>query len=215
MQLQVLALVALSLASLAQGIAIYPYAYTAVGSTLLTPTQQQYYSQDALGQYAYGYAEPHSSKHEMRSLDGTTRGAYSYRDAAGQLQRVEYTADDAGFHVAATNLPRAVQSNSEPAESAEVAAARQTHLAAHEQARLRTADPAPAPAPAPIADTPEVAAAKSVHLQRVASEKLRNELLGSAAVAVPVSIARSQVIVPSVYGYKIPQYYNSGFYYYN
>ncbi|BFF99705.1 uncharacterized protein DMAD_07536 [Drosophila madeirensis] len=97
---------------MAHGLALYaasyPFVYSAGGSAVYTPTQQQYISQDALGQYSYGYAEPLSSKQETRTLDGTTRGTYSYRDAAGKLQTVDYLADAQGFHVAATNLPKAV-----------------------------------------------------------------------------------------------------------
>ncbi|XP_067648107.1 uncharacterized protein Cpr72Ea [Eurosta solidaginis] len=83
----------------------YPYVYSAHSSSLVTPNQLQYHTQDGLGHYAYGYAEPHSAKQETRSLDGITRGTYSYLDPAGKLQVVDYTADDDGFHVAATNLP--------------------------------------------------------------------------------------------------------------
>ncbi|KAH8302131.1 hypothetical protein KR044_003155 [Drosophila immigrans] len=225
--------------TLANGLALYanyPYLYTAQGSALITPTQQQYLTQDALGQYAYGYAEPHSSKQEIRDLDGTTRGTYSYRDAAGKLQTVEYTADGDGFHVAATNLPLAVQPTAGearsasnvadvPADSVEVAAARQSHFAAHEEARLRLAQahqqqqqqqPSQSQPdvelPRPVADTAEVAAAKSNHLKRVASETLRNELLSGNALPVARS---SHVIVPvsSVYGYTVPRFYSPRFYY--
>ncbi|KAH8365750.1 hypothetical protein KR093_004063 [Drosophila rubida] len=211
----------------------YPYLYTAQGSALITPTQQQYLTQDALGQYAYGYAEPHSSKQEIRDLDGTTRGTYSYRDATGKQQTVAYTADAEGFHVSATNLPRAVQATTGearsagntdvPADSIEVAAARQSHFAAHQEARLRLAQAqqqqqqsSPSQAdvelPRPVADTAEVAAAKSNHLKRVASEALRNELLSGNAVPVARS---SHVIVPvpSVYGYTVPRFYSPRFYY--
>ncbi|XP_030560790.1 uncharacterized protein LOC115762628 [Drosophila novamexicana] len=220
MQLLLVTLVASSLA-LAQGMALYanyPYVYTAQGSALVTPTQQQYLTQDVLGQYAYGYAEPHSTKQEVRSLDGITRGSYSYRDAAGKLQTVDYTADAKGFHVAATNLPQrqfpaAAAHNS--ADAVEVAAASQSHLAAHEAARLRLAQaqqskhqPTDLDLPVPVADTAEVAAAKSIHLKRVASEKLRNELLSARSVPVARS---SHVFLPvqSVYGYSIPRYYSS------
>lgn len=232
----------------ANGLAVYanyPYLYTAQGSALITPTQQQYLTQDALGQYAYGYAEPHSSKQEIRSLDGTTRGTYSYRDATGKLQTVDYTADAEGFHVAATNLPHAVKPQNfhqqpsavearsvndvvapataeQPVDSIEVAAARQSHLAAHEEARLRLAQnqqhqpstqPLPdADLPRPVADTAEVAAAKSIHLKRVASEKLRNELL--SVPAVPVARSSHVILpVPAVYGYTVPRYYSPHYIY--
>ncbi|XP_017109864.2 uncharacterized protein Cpr72Ea [Drosophila bipectinata] len=98
--------------SLAHGLALYattyPFVYTAQGSAVFTPTQRQYFAQDQAGQYSYGYSEPLSSKQETRTLDGTTIGSYRYRDALGKLQTVEYVADGDGFHVAATNLPKAV-----------------------------------------------------------------------------------------------------------
>ncbi|TDG48071.1 hypothetical protein AWZ03_005488 [Drosophila navojoa] len=240
MQFLVLSLVASSLA-LAHGLAVYssyPLLYTAQGSAVVTPTQQQYQTQDVLGQYAYGYAEPHSSKQEFRSIDGITRGSYSYRDAAGKLQTVDYRADDQGFHVAATNLPqqfRAVSSAggaadisaataaaaaNNRADAVEVAAATTRHLAAHEAARLHLAQAQQSGGaqpggrsnvglPLPVADTAEVAAAKSIHLKRVASEALRNELI--SARSVPST--SSHVILPVHSIYSIPRYYSSGFYY--
>uniref|UniRef100_A0A1B0D5K3 Uncharacterized protein n=1 Tax=Phlebotomus papatasi TaxID=29031 RepID=A0A1B0D5K3_PHLPP len=66
----------------------------------------QYHSQDGHGNYAYGYADPNSQKHE-ESSHGFTRGAYSYVDGHGLLQSVHYTADPHnGFQVSATNLPK-------------------------------------------------------------------------------------------------------------
>lgn len=65
------------------------------------------HSQDTLGQYEYSYTGDTSAKTESRSLDGTTRGAYSYIDAHGILQQVHYIADKDGFRVLATNLPGA------------------------------------------------------------------------------------------------------------
>lgn len=87
----------------------YPAVYGSQTSSIITPVQQQYHTQDELGQYAYGYSDPLSTKQEVRSLDGVTRGSYSYRDANDILQTVDYTADDSGFHVAATNLPKPSQ----------------------------------------------------------------------------------------------------------
>ncbi|XP_008558337.1 uncharacterized protein LOC103578877 [Microplitis demolitor] len=65
------------------------------------------HTQDSLGQYDYSYTGDTSAKTESRSLDGTTRGAYSYIDANGLLQQVHYIADHNGFRVLATNLPEA------------------------------------------------------------------------------------------------------------
>ncbi|XP_042867034.1 translation initiation factor IF-2-like [Penaeus japonicus] len=72
------------------------------------PTQilSQFHSQNELGGYEYGYEGGPSTKHEIRTPDGVTRGSYSYVDANGELQTVSYVADDLhGFRVVATNLP--------------------------------------------------------------------------------------------------------------
>jgi hypothetical protein len=63
--------------------------------------------QDALGGYNYGYATPTSSKQEFKTPDGVVQGTYSYVDANGVVQTVNYVSDAEGFKVAATNLPRA------------------------------------------------------------------------------------------------------------
>lgn len=102
----------------------------------------QYHSQDSLGQYAYGYSGGLSSKTETKSFDGVTRGSYSYVDANGLLQTVEYTADALnGFRAAATNLPQAphdVRLAPLPVtETAEVAAARAEHMAAYDAVVIR------------------------------------------------------------------------------
>ncbi|KAI4479100.1 hypothetical protein M0804_011239 [Polistes exclamans] len=65
------------------------------------------FQRDSLGQYDYSYTGDSSAKTESRSLDGTTRGAYSYIDPNGILQQVHYIADHNGFRVLATNLPEA------------------------------------------------------------------------------------------------------------
>jgi len=65
----------------------------------------QFHAQDELGQYEYGYANEHSVKTEHKTADGVVRGSYSYVDANGVVQRVDYISDALGFRVAATNLP--------------------------------------------------------------------------------------------------------------
>lgn len=52
--------------------------------TSSSPVLSQYHSQDALGQYTYGYNGGSSAKVETKSLDGITRGSYSYVDADGE-----------------------------------------------------------------------------------------------------------------------------------
>jgi hypothetical protein len=69
-------------------------------------TSSQFHAQDEAGGFSFGYTNPLSSRQETRSADGVTRGSYSYVDANGIAQLVEYTADAIhGFQVRATNLP--------------------------------------------------------------------------------------------------------------
>lgn len=144
-------------------------------------TFTQYHTQDVHGQYAYGYTAPLSSKHETRTVDGITHGAYSYVDARGEQQTVKYQADRDGFRIIASSLlPQRANE-----ETAEVAALRAQHVAAHAAAKLRLASEAPAP----VQDTPEVAAAKLAFFKRFEAEKLRNQLAQSQS--------QSQSILPS------------------
>ncbi|XP_017475793.1 PREDICTED: uncharacterized protein LOC108366041 [Rhagoletis zephyria] len=137
--------------------------------------QYQYHTQDGFGQYAYGYGEPLSTKQEVRTLDGITRGSYTYLDAASKLQTVAYTADADGFRVAATNLPKQrLPSDSKTSfelpqpvqDTPEVAEARLQHLAAHQQAKLglfQISKPiTPIPAPTPVLKAYATAAEKRV-----------------------------------------------------
>ena len=78
--------------------------------------------QDEFGGYNYGYATPTSSKQEFRTPDGVVQGTYSYVDANGVVQTVNYVSDAEGFKVAATNLPRAPVAAPAPVPVAEVAA---------------------------------------------------------------------------------------------
>ena len=128
-------------------VGVSPYGYAAA-PVVGAPASSQYHAQDELGQYSYGYAGGPSAKSEVKTADGITRGAYSYVDANGLLQQVQYVSDPVnGFRVAATNLPVA------PAAPAPVAlAAAPVHAIA-----------VPAGAPLPVQDTPEVAAAKAAH----------------------------------------------------
>lgn len=100
----------------------------------------QYHAQDALGQYSYGYTDGLSSKNEVKTFDGVTRGGYSYVDSNGIVQSAAYTADAVnGFKVSATNLPvapKAVPTDvpSPVQDTPEVAAAKVAHKAAHDAA---------------------------------------------------------------------------------
>jgi hypothetical protein len=132
-----------------------------------------YHSQDVLGQYAYGYATPTSTKSETKTADGVTLGGYSYIDSNGILQTVQYSADPVhGFRVAATNLPQ---------DLPDVAHAKAQHLAdyaavqaEHAKIAVRYSNPVVVPAsavpqvnlvhPQPVQDLPEVVEARARHL---------------------------------------------------
>merc|ERR1712156_563991 len=74
-------------------------------ATPVDPANAQYHAQDDFEQYNYGYSSPLSTKQELKTADGVTRGSYSYVDANGIVQTVNYLSDALGFRVAATNLP--------------------------------------------------------------------------------------------------------------
>merc|ERR1712107_468891 len=95
----------------------------AAAPTPVDATNSQYHAQDDFGQYNYGYSDPNSVKQEVKTADGVTRGSYSYVDANGIVQTVNYISDAMGFRVAATNLPvHNVEGNAvEPVVQPEVA----------------------------------------------------------------------------------------------
>merc|ERR1712110_444754 len=76
-----------------------------VVSTNVDVANSQYHAQDDLEQYNYGYSNPLTKQEELKTADGVTRGSYSYVDANGLVQTVNYLSDAMGFRVAATNLP--------------------------------------------------------------------------------------------------------------
>merc|ERR1719239_1829690 len=82
----------------------YGYTYNALPVVDAAPSSQ-YHSQDDVGQYNYGFSSQDQTKSEIKTADGVTRGAYSYVDANGIVQSVQYISDALGFRVAATNLP--------------------------------------------------------------------------------------------------------------
>merc|ERR1712088_677600 len=107
--------------------------------TSVDGANSQFHAQDDLGQYNYGFAHPTQTKQEVKTADGVTRGGYSYIDANGIVQTVNYISDAMGFRVAATNLP--------------------VH---HVDAAPVEAAPAPAAAPVAAAAAPVVQAAAPV-----------------------------------------------------
>ncbi|XP_066938182.1 cuticle protein 19.8-like [Macrobrachium rosenbergii] len=161
---------------------ISPVAYNALPFAPVAPIQTQYHSQDELGQYAFGYAGGPASRAESRDAFGIVRGSYNYVDSEGKVQTQHYVADALGFRVSGTNLPVA------PAAP----------------------EPAALAAPAPVADTPEVAAAKAAH------EAAHSEAAAASAVA-PARKKRAILTVPGVgaisplrfsYGFSSPLAYS-------
>merc|ERR1712018_815350 len=65
----------------------------------------QFHAQDEFGNLNYGYSNLHSAKAEAGNTYGGVSGGYSYVDANGVLQQVQYVADAAGFRVADSRLP--------------------------------------------------------------------------------------------------------------
>merc|ERR1719513_502534 len=56
----------------------------------------QFHAQDEFGNLNYGYAIINSVKQEVGNTYGGVSGGYSYVDANGELQQVQYVADGAG-----------------------------------------------------------------------------------------------------------------------
>ncbi len=73
---------------------------------MIAARSSQFHAQDEADGYSFGYENPLSTRSETRTPDGVTRGSYSYVDANGVIQQVNYVADPVlGFQVEATNLP--------------------------------------------------------------------------------------------------------------
>ncbi|XP_063704226.1 cuticle protein 6-like [Culicoides brevitarsis] len=100
--------------------------------------QSQYHAQDELGQYRYGYNSPLVAKDETKTIDGVTRGSYSYIDANGQYQTAAYVADALGFRIAATNIPKQVEPAYIP-DAPEVAEAKAKLFALQKEAAEKAA----------------------------------------------------------------------------
>ena len=126
-------------------------------------TGSQFHAQDEFGNLNYGYSNLNSAKQEVGNTYGGVQGGYSYVDANGALQQVQYVADAAGFRVADSRLPVAPvydgvapTFNPEPlvapVDTAEVAeakaafakafAAQEAAVAAVSERKKREADPA-------------------------------------------------------------------------
>merc|ERR1712026_71810 len=146
-------------------VAAAPVATVAVAPA--APLSQQFHSQDEFTNFAHGYSNINSAKHETGNAAlGLVQGGYSYVDPNGKLQTVNYQSDALGFRVQATNLPvapvfegKAPVFNPElpvaPELTPEVAEATAAHLKALEEAGARNKRDTPAATerlvPAPLA----------------------------------------------------------------
>lgn len=160
------------------------------------------------------YSGGPSSKSEVKTLDGVTRGSYSYIDSNAQLQTVNYVADALGFRVAATNLPVApVDKNVAPVDNseapkpvedtAEVKQARAEHFEAVARAQAENSDSeaetVEQEAPEPVKDTPEVQQAREEHLQAVEEAKSRSAV--EPEVVEQPKLISSPIVVPAAVHY--------------
>merc|ERR1712080_377239 len=153
------------LSSLYHGAGVYAGAYAAPVAAPVAHAYAPYYApgsqfhaQDEFGNPNYGYANINSVKQEVGNTYGGVNGGYSYVDAAGVLQTVRYVADGLGFRVEDSRLPVAPEFNAE------------LPVAPVYDGVAPTFNPEPlvAPvftgvAPEPVAETPEVLAARAEH----------------------------------------------------
>ena len=82
-----------------------PVVAASVPATVDVAPSSQYQAQDEAGQYNYGYSSQLSAKQETKTADGVVRGSYSYVDANGLVQKVDYISDVLGFRAVGTNIP--------------------------------------------------------------------------------------------------------------
>merc|ERR1711963_1228351 len=71
-----------------------------------TMSPNQYFLQDKFGNYAYAYANQNSEKMEEGDQN-SVKGHYAYIMSNGQKRRVDYMADNQGFHVIRDNTDNA------------------------------------------------------------------------------------------------------------
>merc|ERR1711902_455896 len=149
------------------------------------PQASQFQSQDEFGNLAYGYANINSAKQETGNTYGGVTGSYSYTDANGIVQTVNYIADGLGFRVQATNLPVApVAELAQPVHeyTLPIAPVFEGVAPVHEYTL-----------PEPVKDTPEVAAAKAefqAAFEEAASREKRSTPAATAVLpaAVPAAL---------------------------
>merc|ERR1719187_1968868 len=187
-----------------------PVAYAAAPVAYAAPayTGSQFHAQDEFGNLNYGYANLNSAKQEVGNTYGGVNGGYSYVDANGVLQTVRYVADGLGFRVEDSRLPVAPEFNAE------------LPVAPVYDGVAPTFNPEPlvAPvftgvAPEPVAETPEVLAARAEHAAAHAAISKREAdpavVHGYSTVSQPLSAphlihnppVRAVVAAPAHVGY--------------
>ena len=146
------------------------------------PQASQFQSQDEFGNLAYGYANHNSAKQEVGNTYGGVTGSYSYTDANGLVQTVNYIADGLGFRVQATNLPVApVAELAQPVHEYELPVAPVHEYELPVAPVFNGVQPA---GPVSVVDTPEVAAAKAEFLAAFDKINAREKRETPAATAV-------------------------------
>lgn len=166
-----------------------PYAATIAAAPIaapIAPAASQYSAQDEFANFNYGYSNINSAKQEVGNGYGGVTGSYSYVDAYGIPQTVNYVADALGFRVAGTNLP--------VAKSVELA-----------QPVFDLVGPAP------VDDTDEVKAAKAEfnkafeEAQAASAARKRRDVLtipastAPLALAAPLTYAAAPIAAPLAY----------------
>ncbi|XP_037091228.1 cuticle protein 6-like, partial [Pollicipes pollicipes] len=131
----------------------------------------QHYSLSRSGEYSYGYSDGLSTKSESKNAYGGTVGSYSYVDANGLTQTVNYVADSAGFRDTAD--VKAAKAEFRKLYTEAAAAATVNYVADAAGFRVQGTNVPVAPAadlkasvyslagPAPVQDTADVKAAKA------------------------------------------------------
>merc|ERR1712110_590860 len=151
-------------------------------------TGSQFHAQDEFGNLNY-------AKQEIGNTYGGVQGGYSYVDAAGVLQQVQYVADGAGFRVADSRLPVAPTFNPEPLVAP-------------------TFNPEPLVAPEL---TPEVAAATAAAAEPAAEERKKREADpavlagGSRIISAPTPLIHNPPVRPVVHAPVAVGYHGLGY----
>jgi len=88
-----------------------------------TGVSKQYHKQDELGNYAYGYVNQNSEKHEAGNSQLGVKGHYTYVDGNGLNRRVDYVADNQGFRASGDDVRRPIKRDADADPSVMMTAA--------------------------------------------------------------------------------------------